>query len=55
MTVDPGVTASDPDGQNLASATITGALTGDTLSYNSGDAKVFTDSFTITSTFSSGT
>ena len=39
--VDSGLTVSDEDGQNLAGATITGALTGDTLSFNGGASKTF--------------
>jgi len=55
VTVDSGLTVSDPNGQNLASATVSGALTGDTLSYNGGTTKTFSDGGTIGSSFSSGT
>jgi hypothetical protein len=55
VTLDAAITVADPDGQNLASATITGALTGDTLSFNGGSPKVFSDGFTITPSFSNGT
>ncbi|MGB6905118.1 MAG: VCBS repeat-containing protein [Acidobacteriaceae bacterium] len=54
VTADSGVTVSDLDGQNLASAAISGALTGDTLSYNSGNPFTFTDGFTIAGSFSNG-
>ena len=52
--VDSGLTVSDEDGQNLAGATIAGALTGDTLSFNGGNPFFFSDGDEITSSFSSG-
>jgi hypothetical protein len=55
VTVDSGVTVSDQDGQNLAEATVSGALTSDTLSFNGGATKTFSDGATISSSFSGGT
>ena len=55
VTADPGATASDADGYDLASATISGALTDDTLSFNGGNPYTFSDGDEISSSFSSGT
>ncbi|MGH7992134.1 MAG: hypothetical protein ACREDQ_01345, partial [Limisphaerales bacterium] len=55
VTADPGATVSEPDNQLLTGATVTGGLTGDTISYNGGSSHVFSDGFTISSSFSGGT
>ncbi|HEX3862559.1 MAG TPA: Hint domain-containing protein [Stellaceae bacterium] len=54
VTVDSGVTVSDDDGQNLAGATVSGALTGDTLSFNGENPEAFIDGGVISSSFSGG-
>ncbi|HEX2941257.1 MAG TPA: Hint domain-containing protein, partial [Rhodopila sp.] len=55
VTVDPGLLVATTDGQQIATATVSGILSGDTLSYNGGTAKTFTDGGSIASTFSAGT
>ena len=54
VTVDAGATVSDADGQNLAGATVSGALADDTLSFNGGNPETFTDGGQISSSFSGG-
>ena len=55
VTADSGAAVTEQDGQLLTGATVSGVLTGDTLSFNGGSPKIFTDGFTISSSFSSGT
>jgi hypothetical protein len=55
VAVDSGLTIADQDGQLLVSATVSGALTGDTLSFNGGTSKTFTDGYVISSSFNSTT
>lgn len=55
IVADPGLTVSVTDGQLIANASVSGILAGDTLSYNGGATKVFTDGDSIASAFSGGT
>jgi hypothetical protein len=55
VVMDSGLTIADQDGQLLVSATVSGALTGDTLSFNGGASKTFTDGGTIGSNFNTST
>ena len=54
VTVDAGATVTDQGGQLLVGATISGALTGDTLSFNNGGTFTFGDGDKLGSSFSNG-
>jgi len=55
QTIDATATVSDQGGQLLTKATVSGVLTGDTLSFNNGSTFTFADGDKIGSSFSGGT